>query len=176
MSDPVTALEPDASPGPGTDPGAGVYFRLFNEIAILEQLSRAMLEQVMPPGLIQPHFGVLNHLVRVADGRTPLDLARAFQVPKTTMTHTLAGLVARGLVEERPNPEDGRSKRIWLTPAGRAFRADVIGALGPLLAPLAVAFSPDRAAALLPDLEALRRVLDAAREGQDPDRARDPRR
>jgi DNA-binding MarR family transcriptional regulator len=150
---------------------SGVWFRLFNEIAILEQLSRAMLERVLPDGMIQPHFGVLNHLVRVADGRTPLELARAFQVPKTTMTHTLAGLV-----EERPNPGDGRSKRIWLTPAGRAFRDTVIADLRPAMAPLADGFALPRAAALLPDLEDLRRVLDAARDRKDPDDARDPRR
>ena len=143
---------------------AGVFFRLFNEIAIIEQLSRAMLERVMPPGLIQPHFAVLNHLVRVVDGRTPLEIARAFQVPKTTMTHTLAGLVARGLVEERPNPDDGRSKRIWLTDAGRAFREETIAALRPAFGPLLAAFPPEQAATLLPDLEALRRVLDAARD------------
>ena len=163
-------MKPEPDP-PANIPGhppqgaeAGVYFRLFNEIAIIEQLSRAMLESVMPPGLIQPHFAVLNHLTRVADGRTPLDLARAFQVPKTSMTHTLAGLVARGFVEERPNPDDGRSKRIWLTDAGRAFRETTIAALHPTFAPLLAGFPPDRAAALLPDLEALRRVLDTARD------------
>ncbi len=173
-------MVPDPDPTTTADPappdGAGLWFRLFNEIAILEQLSRAMLERVLPDGMIQPHFGVLNHLVRVADGRTPLELARAFQVPKTTMTHTLAGLVARGLVAERPNPDDGRSKRIWLTPAGRAFREDMIAALRPAMAPLAQGFAPDRAAALLPGLEDLRRVLDAAREEQEPTHARDPRR
>lgn len=173
-------MVPDPAPTLTADPappeGAGVWFRLFNEIAIIEQLSRAMLERALPDGMIQPHFGVLNHLVRVADGRTPLELARAFQVPKTTMTHTLAGLVARGLVAERPNPGDGRSKRIWLTPAGRAFRDEVIADLGPVLAPLAAGFAPGRAAALLPDLEALRRVLDAARDRKEPDDARDSRR
>jgi DNA-binding MarR family transcriptional regulator len=133
-------------------------------MGIVEQLSRAMLERVMPADLIQPHFGVMNHLVRVADGRTPLHLARAFQVPDTSMTHRLAGLVARGLVEDRPNPEDGRSERICLTDAGRTFRADTIAALRPSLGPLLAAFPPDRAAALLPDLDALRRVLDAARD------------
>jgi DNA-binding MarR family transcriptional regulator len=170
--DPAPRLTEPSAP----DDGAGVWFRLFNEIAILEQLSRAMLERVLPDGMIQPHFAVVNHLVRVADGRTPLELARAFQVPKTTMTHTLAGLVARGLVAERPNPGDGRSKRIWLTPAGRTFRDSVIADLRPAMAPLAHGFALPRAAALLPDLEDLRRVLDAARDRKDPDDARDPRR
>jgi DNA-binding MarR family transcriptional regulator len=102
--------------------------------------------------------------VRVADGRTPLHLARAFQVPDTSMTHRLAGLVARGLVEDRPNLEDGRSEQICLTDAGRTFRADTSAALRPSLGPLLAAFPPDRATALLPDLDALRRVLDGARD------------
>ena len=48
------------------------------------------------------------------------------------MTHTLAGLEKRGLVEMRPNPEDGRSKRVWLTPAGRTFRDRTIRQMGPV--------------------------------------------
>ena len=84
------------------------YFELFNEIGIIEQLSRADFEARLPKGVLVSHFGVLNHLIRVGDGRTPLELARAFQVPKTTMTHTLAGLEKRKWVETRPNPEDLR--------------------------------------------------------------------
>jgi DNA-binding MarR family transcriptional regulator len=72
-----------------------------------------------------PHFTVLNHLMRVEDGRTPLELARAFQVPKTTLP--LAGGAGEARwVEMKPNPDDGRSKRVWLTDAGRAFREEAI--------------------------------------------------
>ncbi len=84
------------------------YFKLFNEIGIIEQLSRSSLEAHLPDGLIAPHFTVLNHLIRVQDGQTPLVLARAFQVPKTSMTHTLGGLESRGLIALKANPEDGR--------------------------------------------------------------------
>ena len=94
------------------------YFRLFNEIGILAQLSRAVFEARLPGGMLVSHFAVLNHLIRVEDGRTPRELARAFQVPKTTMTHTLAGLESAGYVRMKPNAEDGRSKRVWITPAG----------------------------------------------------------
>ena len=72
---------------PETNPA--VFFEVFNEIGIIEQLSRAVLEARLPDGLIAPHFTVLNHLVRVKDGQTPVHMARAFQVPKTSMTHTL---------------------------------------------------------------------------------------
>lgn len=141
-----------------------LYFGLFNEIGIIEQLSRALLEARLPEGLITPHFVVLNHLVRVRDGRTPLDLARAFQVPKTSMTHTLAGLEKRGLVVLRPNPGDGRSKQVWITDAGRSLREGIIAAMEPTFAAIADAFPPDRARELLPALTALRQILDAGRD------------
>ncbi|WP_299555918.1 MarR family transcriptional regulator [uncultured Tateyamaria sp.] len=145
-----------------TDPS--VFFEVFNEIGIIEQLSRAILEARLPHGLIAPHFSVLNHLIRVSDGRTPMEMARAFQVPKTSMTHTLKGLEAHGLVETRPNPEDGRSKRVWLTQAGRDLRAEVIAALGPDFAKLAQEFDVARLVEIRPVLSDLRAYLDAARD------------
>ncbi len=143
---------------------SGMFFVLFNEIGIIAQLSRALLEARLPAGLIAPHFAVLNHLIRVQDGRTPLDLARAFQVPKTSMTHTLAGLEGHGLVETRPNPADGRSKHVWLTPTGRSVRDGVIEALGPDFGDIAHVFPHARVEALVPELQALRRLLDDRRD------------
>jgi DNA-binding MarR family transcriptional regulator len=146
------------------DDEAGLLFRFFNEIGIIEQLSRAMFEARLPDGFLVSHFAVLNHLSRVRDGQTPLAIARAFQVPKTTMTHTLSGLEKAGLVEMRPNPEDGRSKQVWLTEAGRRFRADAIAALAPYLARIAGVIAPARVAEALPLLTELREYLDRARD------------
>ncbi len=142
----------------------GLYFTLFNEIGIIGQLSRTLLEARLPEGLLAPHFTVLNHLIRMGDGRTPLDLARAFQVPKTSLTHTLAGLERRGLVALQPNPGDGRSKQVWITAEGRALRDSVIAAMEPAIAAIAPGFPPDRVEAILPALTALRRILDAQRD------------
>ena len=141
-----------------------VFYEVFNVIVIIEQLSRAILEARLPHGLIAPHFSVLNHLIRVSDGRTPIEMARAFQVPKTSMTHTLKGLEAHGLVELRPNPDDGRSKRVWLTDQGRALRNDAIAALGPDFEQLARDFDMDRLASITPVLRDLRIYLDKARD------------
>lgn len=146
------------------DTARDVYFRLFNEIGIIEQLSRTMFEARLPPGFVLPQFAVLNHLVRVRDGQTPLAMARAFQVPKTSMTHSLAVLERAGLIELGRNPQDGRSKLVHITQAGRAFREQAIAALAPDIARIAAAIAPERAARLLPDLEALRRFLDADRD------------
>ena len=146
------------------EPVMPAYFRLFNEIGIIGQLTRAMLEARLPPGFVSAQFSVLNHLVRVGEGSTPLALAQAFQVPKTSMTHSLAVLEQAGLIEMRANPRDGRSKLVFITDAGRAFRQQAIEALAPDMARVAAAFPPEAVARLLPDLEALRRFLDADRD------------
>jgi DNA-binding MarR family transcriptional regulator len=143
-------------------------FALFNEIGIIEQLSRASLEARLPQGLIAPHFVVLNHLVRLGDGRAPIDMARAFQVPKTTLTHTLKGLEGRGLIEMRPNPEDGRSKLVYLTDAGRALRQDTITAMGPDFDRIAEGLDIERIKAVIPALRELRIFLDDDRNRARP--------
>ncbi|MCR9151091.1 MAG: MarR family transcriptional regulator [Rhodobacteraceae bacterium] len=153
-------------------------FRLFNEVGIINQLAGALLQARLPKDVLVSHFTVLNHLVRVRDGATPLELARAFQVPKTTMTHTLSGLSARGWVEQRPNPRDARSKQVWLTAAGRAFRDQTIASLAPEIAGIERAL-PGLAEAVLPELGRLRRHLDTARDpggdaALDPVRRGDP--
>jgi len=137
---------------------------LFNEIAIIEQLSRALLEAQLPQGIIAPHFAVLNHLIRVQDGQTPKVLASAFQVPKTTMTHTLAGLEKHGLVELRANPSDARSKCVWITNTGRALRDAAISDLAPELKQVAAVLPSDELDLVLPILQRLRVHLDGARD------------
>ena len=141
-----------------------LYFSLFNEIGIIEQLSRALFEARLPEGFLVSHFSVLNHLIRVQDGRTPLELARAFQVPKTTMTHTLSVLERHRLVALRPNPADGRSKCVWLTERGRTFRDNAIAAMAPDIADFAKTCPPERIADLVPRLTEIREILDAARD------------
>jgi DNA-binding MarR family transcriptional regulator len=148
---------------PTPDDSAPTAFAVFNEIGIVAQLSRALFEARLPDGVLVSHWSVLYHLVRVADGRTPLDLARAFQVPKTTMSHTVAVLAARGWVDLRPNPRDGRSKTVWLTPSGRAFRDQGIEDVGQDLAALQADLPDGLFEELLPRLSALRAVLDRAR-------------
>ena len=146
------------------DKHLAIYFKFFNEIGILSQLSRAMLEARLSNGMLLPHFSVLNHLIRVGDGTTPLKISRAFQIPKASMTHTLAGLVKAGYIEMRENGEDKRSKCIYITEAGRAFRDEAIQSLAPDVKDLAREFSVDEVESMLPALEQLRKVLDRQRD------------
>lgn len=138
----------------------GLYFVLFNEIGIIEQLIRTRLEARLPQGFLISHFAVLNHLIRVKDGQTPLVIARAFQVPKTTMTHTLGVLELRGLVDISPNPEDRRSKCVFITAAGRAFREQAITDIAPDLEAVRKRFPEDKISAIVPLLADIRQFLD----------------
>lgn len=147
-----------------SDKRLALYFQLFNEIGILSQLTRTLLEARLEHGMLLPHFTVLNHLIRVGDGTTPLKLSSAFQIPKASMTHTLAGLVDAGYIEMRENERDKRSKCIYITKAGRAFRNLAIQSLAPDVKELAKEFSLDDVEAMLPALEQLRKILDRKRD------------
>ena len=139
-------------------------FQLFNEVAIINQLSSALFQARLPDGLHVSHFSVLNHLTRMGDGRTPLAIAKAFQVPKTTMTHTLAVLEKRGLIEMEKHATDGRSKVVRLTDAGRTAHGAAIGSMAAPLARLAHDLDDQDVLEILPALEKLRSYLDANRD------------
>ena len=118
----------------------------------------------LPDGLSVSHFSILNHLIRVKNEQTPLEIARAFQLPKTTMTHTLAGLESRGLIEMRLNPNDGRSKLVLLTDIGREFRDRAIADLVPDVAKLTRSISKEQISQLVLKLVEIRQVMDADRD------------
>ncbi len=139
-------------------------FAVLTEVGIIAQLSRSVMETRAPDGLNMPMFGVLNHLSRVPDPPTPLSLARAFQQPKTSMTHTLASLEKRGFVVMVPNPEDGRSKLVQITDMGRVARGQVIAALSREYADLADVVGLEKIAEILPVLSDIRQYFDCKRD------------
>ena len=147
----------------GSSRALAIWFEFFNEIGIAHQLSRTLFESRLPDGITVAHFSVLNHLIRVRDGQTPRALADAFQTPKTSMTHTIAGLESLGYVSVRSNPRDGRSKLVWLTEAGRQFRDHAIGLLRLDVARIAEQFDTELVAETTPVLAAIRQILDRSR-------------
>lgn len=140
-----------------------LLFRLLNEVGIINQLASTEFERVLPHGLTQAQFTVLNHCVRLGDNKTPADLADAFQITRGTITATLKRLKSKGFIDLLPDASDGRSKRVMLTSAGRKAREDAIAATLPLFEKPDAALSTTEAQALLPLLEKLRIWLDANR-------------
>lgn len=146
------------------DENSKLVFQFFNEIGIIHQLSTALFQQKMPDGLHVSHFAVLNHLVRVRDGVTPLTIANAFQVTKGTMTNNLSVLSKRGLIRMVPHETDGRSKVVFLTDEGRDFQQKAIASLFPAIAKFDEKLDWERVINLVPELERIRKVLDDNRD------------
>ncbi len=147
---------------PGEADGLEV-FGFFNEVGIINQLSTAILAKSLPDGVHPSHFSIINHLVRMGDGKSPIRIAAAMQVTKNTMTHSLKVLEERGFISVEPDPDDGRGKLVRLTEAGRAFREaairNVMARFGDVIEPEHRAIM----ARLMGDLVVLRKHLDENR-------------
>jgi DNA-binding MarR family transcriptional regulator len=140
-------------------------FVVFNEIAIIEHLSRTAAERVLPAGLSMAGFSVLNHMIRLGhDRQSPAQIAGAVQVTRGAMTGTLKRLEAEGWIEVGPDERDGRSKTVRVTAAGREAREAALTALTPIFADLLTRIDGAELAAILPTLRKLRQILDAARD------------
>lgn len=139
------------------------YFRLFNEIGIIAQLSGNRLERVLPEGMSLAQFSVLNHFCRLGGAWSPTRLAAAFQVTKGAMTNTLQRLEAQGFVTIRADEEDTRAKIVEITDAGRSAREAAIRATGPIIMELAGLIPLADVKAALPFLEFVRKTLDENR-------------
>ena len=119
----------------------------------------------MPAGLSMAGFVVLNHMIRLGHAhRAPAQIASAVQVTKGAMTGTLKRLEAESWIVVIPDPEDGRGKRVSVTPAGRTVRDAAIARLAPEFDQLFARVDPDALSAILPTLQDVRRALDAARD------------
>lgn len=101
-------------------------FRIVNWIGIINQLSATKTRQYLegtdvPP----PQFVLLNHFSHnPTEGKTVSKIAWAMQQPQPGITKTLAKMVTKGFLEEQPNPEDGRSKILFVTPKGTAAHGE----------------------------------------------------
>ena len=135
---------------------------LFGELFMADQLARNRLSKVLPKGMELSHFGVLNHLARINEERTPAQLAKAFHVTRGAMTNTLGRLEWAGHIHIRPDWDDARRKFVAISPAGRSARDAAVQAILPLIADVVSALGGDRARAALPVLRELRLRLEDA--------------
>jgi DNA-binding MarR family transcriptional regulator len=112
-------------------------------------------------------FGVLNHFVRLGDGKTPTYLAKAFQMTKPSMTAILGKLERKGYVEITGSKDDRRQKIVTLTETGRAARSKGLEAMAPLADIVLESQDLSELQAILPKLQALREFLDQERNVVD---------
>jgi DNA-binding MarR family transcriptional regulator len=87
----------------------------------LDVLNRRVMEALHANGfddLVIAHMPVLRY--PGPDGRRPIDLAAEANMSKQAMNYLLGQLEDRGYLVRRPDPDDPRSKRVYLTERGDA--------------------------------------------------------
>lgn len=110
--------------------------------------------------LTTPEHSALKRLDR--DGpATSADLARQEQITPQAMGATLSALQDAGLIQRRPDPEDGRRKVLSVTEAGARILQEKRSARTDLLArALAETFTPDELEQLAAAAPLLRRLAE----------------
>ena len=83
--------------------------------------ARALLDEI---GLYRGQQFVLCALWK-EEGLTHSDLADRLHVHPATVTNALKRMERAGFLERRPDPEDQRVSRVYLTEAGREIRGSV---------------------------------------------------
>jgi DNA-binding MarR family transcriptional regulator len=68
------------------------------------------------------------------DGRTQGEISESTFRDPPTISRILDGMEARGLVERRPHPEDGRARAVHLTRRGRALEKKLVPVVEELVA------------------------------------------
>lgn len=95
---------------------------LFAQICRLKHARIHTLLETL--GLYRGQPSVLQALWE-QEGLMHTELARCLQVQPATITKMLQRMEKAGFIERRPDPDDQRVSRVYLTDAGRAVRADV---------------------------------------------------
>lgn len=97
--------------------------------------------------------------IRAAGGATPRDIRARLGLDSGYLSRVLASLKRHGLVSEAPNPRDRRSKRLELTPAGRAEQRKLDRASDELAASTLEPLSAEQRERLLRAENEVRRLL-----------------
>jgi DNA-binding MarR family transcriptional regulator len=95
-------------------------------ISLMATAQRLLGEQILAAIVAEgftdvrlPHGHVMAPLT-MEDGLRLTDLAKGASIAPQSINELVDDLVAKGYVERRPDPIDGRAKRIHLTERGRA--------------------------------------------------------
>ncbi|HEY6532571.1 MAG TPA: MarR family transcriptional regulator [Acidimicrobiales bacterium] len=112
------------------------------DVWLVSRATGGLLDAALAPsGLSADEFGIYSVLTST-DGMTPTELSRWMAAPPTTVSSAVRRIEQRGHLERIPNPEDRRSYRMQLTPAGRAAHLAAGAAFMPALRAVGAALGP----------------------------------
>jgi len=120
---PVPGARRDAVPAAPlstpTQPQGCTNFRLRQ---LTRRVSQHYDAEMAATGLKTTQYSLLSHVLKLGPVR-PGDLAQAMGMDPSTLTRNLKPLVAAGWVQLSPG-DDGRSRAVTITPAGRDKRSE----------------------------------------------------
>jgi DNA-binding MarR family transcriptional regulator len=96
-----------------------LWLRLLTCSTLIEAEIRRRLRKEFDTTL--PRFDLMAQLERAHAGMTLNELSRRMMVTNGNVTGLVERLVAEGLVDRRPSPNDRRAQVVRLTPQGRAI-------------------------------------------------------
>jgi MarR family transcriptional regulator, transcriptional regulator for hemolysin len=123
-------------------------------------------------GMTRAKWAVLARLDRF-EGLKQTELAEMLDLQPITLTRLLDGLADNGLIERRPDPDDRRAKRLYLTPAARPLLERLTDLGEDLMATALAGLTPAEVEAVLGNLTAVKENLRKAIQKQHTDKPTD---
>ena len=129
---------------------------------IVSRSAEDLLGAVLAPiGLTGDELAIYS-ILNAAPGITPSELSRWMAAPPTSVSSYVKRLEARGHLARRPHPDDRRSYRIQLTPAGKRAHRSAEALFGPVRERIIQALG-ERDGPVRDALLQLREVIDTVR-------------
>ena len=137
------------------------------DVWLVSRATTALLDNaIRDSGLDSDEFAVYSVLAS-NEHMTPTELARWMSAPPTTVSSYVKRFEERGHVLRAPNPDDGRSYRLRLTPAGRRAHRAAGARFLPVLADVVDRIG-DEAPEMHRRLRGLHRTIDEIAHGRPP--------
>ncbi len=110
----------DVSDGSGPPPGAAAPFRSVGfSLSSLGYAVARSFRQTLAPIDLEPREFALLRAVGAAEGQSQQAIGERLQIPPSRMVAFVDALEGRSLLERRHNPDDRRTRELYLTDAGR---------------------------------------------------------
>ncbi len=108
----------NAQPAPAEPVDAlAVSCAAFKVRRLARRITQIYDEALTGSGLTVGQFGIIGRLRR-RRGVGIADLAHQLTLDASTLSRLIRPLAQQGLLDVRPDPDDGRAKLLWLTDAG----------------------------------------------------------
>jgi DNA-binding MarR family transcriptional regulator len=113
-------LTPAPLEGIAPSPESSVPFRSVGfTVSTIGYAVARRFREILAPLELEPREFALLRAVHAAEGQTQQAIGERLQIPPSRMVAFIDALEARGLLERRQNPQDRRTRELYLTAAGR---------------------------------------------------------